>query len=100
MIQANSMIPQFYDFTVISFVGARCCFTFSVCALSSLLTPILPHVMYVPTCLSPLGLSRICSKFASMSPEAVRAAILLTLVVQNSAQAIFMRYSFKPKDQV
>lgn len=35
-----------------------------------------------------------------MSPEAVRAAILLTLVVQNSAQAIFMRYSFKPKDQV
>eukprot|EP00903_Cladosiphon_okamuranus_P005591 g5563.t1 len=35
-----------------------------------------------------------------MSPDAVRAAILLTLVVQNSAQAIFMRYSFKPKDQV
>ncbi len=27
-------------------------------------------------------------------------AILLTLVVQNSAQALFMRYSFKPKDQV
>ncbi|CAM9220492.1 unnamed protein product [Ectocarpus fasciculatus] len=35
-----------------------------------------------------------------MSPEAVRGAILLTLVVQNSAQAIFMRYSFKPKNQV
>lgn len=35
-----------------------------------------------------------------MSPEAVRMAILLTLVVQNSAQALFMRYSFKPKDQV
>ncbi|CAB1102017.1 unnamed protein product [Ectocarpus sp. CCAP 1310/34] len=40
------------------------------------------------------------SKFVSMSPEAVRGAILLTLVVQNSAQAIFMRYSFKPKSQV
>ncbi|CAM9776003.1 unnamed protein product [Scytosiphon promiscuus] len=40
------------------------------------------------------------SKMASMSPEAVRVAILLTLVVQNSAQAIFMRYSFKPKDLV
>lgn len=27
-------------------------------------------------------------------------AILVTLVVQNSAQALFMRYSFKPKDVV
>lgn len=27
-------------------------------------------------------------------------AVLVTLVVQNSAQAIFMRYSFKPKVEV
>ena len=35
-----------------------------------------------------------------MSPETVRLAILVTLVVQNSAQALFMRYSFKPKEEV
>lgn len=27
-------------------------------------------------------------------------AVLVTLVVQNSAQALFMRYSFKPKEEV
>lgn len=35
-----------------------------------------------------------------MTPEAARVAILLTLVAQNSAQNIFMRFSFKPKNQV
>ena len=35
-----------------------------------------------------------------MSPETVRIAILVTLVVQNAAQALFMRYSFKPKEYV
>ena len=35
-----------------------------------------------------------------MSPEMIRRAILVTVVVQNSAQALFMRYSFKPKQEV
>lgn len=34
-----------------------------------------------------------------MRAETVRIAVLATLVVQNSAQALFMRYAFKPKEQ-
>lgn len=35
-----------------------------------------------------------------MRAETVRIAVLVTLVVQNSAQALFMRYAFKPKELV
>ena len=85
---------------VVDFCGSFGC---AVWIYSSMPVSLLTRVSISPhafTCPSSSVLSRLCSKFASMSPEAVRAAILLTLVVQNSAQAIFMRYSFKPKDQV